>query len=75
LHRIRVFFHLAKVPITHHPRQPACGRHPFLRSARIQSQGQSPPERAHVRERDRVERMTRQVKINRTLATRYDNRA
>jgi methyl-accepting chemotaxis protein len=44
---MRLFFYLAKLPITNHPRQPARGRHPFLHSAQIQSQGQNPLEQAH----------------------------
>jgi len=48
LHLIRLFFYLAKVPITNHPRQPAWGRHPFLHSAQIQSQVQNLLEQTHV---------------------------
>src|SRR3979490_1216436 len=44
---MRLFFYLAKLPITNHPRQPARGRHPFLHSAQIQSQAQNPLEQAH----------------------------
>jgi transposase len=75
LHLIRLIFDHAKLPITYHPRQPACGRHPSLHAGQIQSQGQNPPDRRMYRERNRIERMIGHLKTNRAIATRYDKLA
>jgi len=68
-------FHLAKVPITRHPRQPHEGgircRVPpqSNRNAKVRWSARM------YRERNRIERMSGHLKSNRAIATRYDNSA